>query len=182
MNWHNGNPDIIDDAKLAKAAYSGDTEVNGWEKDMELSNPNTAIFYNKRTGKAKVAYRGTVNKKDIGTDALLTLGLRDKGTRFKHGIRDARKAQSKYGKENVSLTGHSLGAAISAHASRSTGSKATGFSTPWGLGENRTYKNFSHIGVKQDPVNWTTFTQRRTGGKTWVKSKSWNPHALSNFV
>lgn len=186
-NWHQNNQDLIDDANLSKAVYSMQENVRDWKIDKTLSNENRAVYHNHRTGKAKVAFRGTKpsNVRDLGTDLLIGLGLQDVSSRFKNAVRTTDLAIAKYGKENVSLTGHSLGAAQSAYVSRKRGLKATGFNTPWSKADemrNRTYSHFHSIQTTTDPISVRTARIGKVGKKTWTKSKSWNPHALSNWI
>lgn len=185
MEWHQGNPDIIHDAALSAAAYSGVQEVNGWQKDIDLSNENRAVYH--KQGKAKVVFRGTnpKNLRDLGTDALIGLGLQDKSTRFKNAVKTTDLAIAKYGKENVSLTGHSLGGSQAAYVSRKRGLKATGFNAAWSKIDemrNRTYSHFHAIQTTSDPISNRTSKIKRIDKKTWVQSKKWNPHALSNYM
>lgn len=186
MDWHQGNPDIIHDAALSQAAYSGTQEVHGWQKDLELSNENRVVYH--KEGKAKIAFRGTNprNMKDLGTDLLVGLGLQDQSSRFKNAVKTTDLAIKKYGKENVSLTGHSLGGSQSAYVSRKRGLKATGFNAAWSRIDevrNRTYSHFHAIQTKSDPIGGGARFIKKVGKKTWVNSKSWNPHGLSkNFV
>lgn len=186
MDWHQGNPDLIMDAHLSHAAYSGATEVNGWEKDVSLSGPDHAVFT--KGGKAKIAYRGTdvKNKRDLGTDALIALGLQDRSSRMKRAVRTADLVSAKYGKENVSLTGHSLGGSQSQYVSRKRGMSATGFNaamSPLDAIRKRTYSKFHSISTSNDPISMIThFKARRIGKKTTVKQRGFNPHALSNYI
>jgi hypothetical protein len=185
MDWHKGNPDLIIDAALAQAAYSGTSEVHGWQKDIELSNENRTVYH--KEGKARVAFRGTNvrNPRDLGTDALLALGLQDKSSRMKNAVRTTDLAIKKYGKENVSLTGHSLGGAQAAYVSRKKGVEATGFNTfmsPVDVARKRTYSKFHSVQTRSDPIAQYTTRVGRIGRKTFTRSTKWNPHAISNFV
>lgn len=186
MDWHQGNPDLIIDAELSQAAYSGATEVKGWQKDIHLSGPDHAVFH--KDGKAKIAYRGTdvKNKRDLGTDALIALGLQDKSSRMKRAVRTADAVSAKYGKENVSLTGHSLGGSQSQYVSRKRGLSATGFNaamSPVDAFRKRTYSKFHSISTASDPISRIThFDAGRIGKKTTVKQTKFNPHTLSNYI
>jgi hypothetical protein len=186
MQWHQGNPDLIVDAKLSEAAYSGATEVHGWQKDLHLSGPDHSVFY--KGGKAKIAYRGTdvTNKRDLGADALVALGLQDKSNRFKRAVRTADAVSVKYGKENVSLTGHSLGGSKSQYVSRKRGMSATGFSaamSPVDIFRKRTYSKFHSISTASDPISFITHHKvGRIGKKTTARQTKFNPHALSNYI
>jgi len=185
MEWHKGNPDLIMDAKLAQAAYSGASEVDGWQKDVELSNENRTIYH--KGGKARIAFRGTdiYNPRDLGTDVLLAVGLQDKSSRMKNALRTTDLTIQKYGKENVSLTGHSLGGSQAAYVSRKRGIEATGFNTfmsPVDVVRQRTYSKFHSVQTREDPIAKYTSSVGRIGRKTYTKSKKWNPHGLSNFI
>lgn len=184
--WHQGNPDLIIDAQLSRAAYSGASEVDGWQKDVQLSGPDHAVFH--KEGKAKIAYRGTdlKNKRDLGTDALITLGLQDKSSRMKRAVRTADIVSSKYGKENVSLTGHSLGGSQSQYVSRKRGLSATGFNaamSPVDAFRKRTYSKFHSISTASDPISSITHrVAGRIGKRTTVRQRKTDPHSLSNYI
>lgn len=186
MDWHQGNPDLIIDAKLSHAAYSGVGEVDGWQKDVHLSGPDHSVYH--KEGKAKIAYRGTKlsNKKDLQADVLIGLGLQDKSNRFKRAVRTADQVSAKYGKHNVSLTGHSLGGSQAQYVSRKRGLDATGFSaamSPIDAVRKRTYSKFHSISTASDPISkYTHHHVARVGKKTTAKQIKWNPHAMSNYV
>jgi hypothetical protein len=185
-NWHGGDADLIADAEMSRAAYSGATEVNGWQKDVQLSGPDHAVFH--KDGKAKIAYRGTnvKNKRDLGTDALIALGLQDKSSRMKRAVRTADQVTAKYGKGNVSLTGHSLGGSQSQYVSRKRGLEATGFNaamSPIDALRSRTYSKFHSISTASDPISkFTHHHVGKIGKKTTARQTKWNPHGLSNYI
>lgn len=56
--------------------------------------------------------------RDVGTDAMMVLGLEHLGTRFKHAEQVTARGIKKYGKENVSVVGHSLGGSQTMHVSQ----------------------------------------------------------------
>lgn len=185
VEWHQGNVDLIHDAELARAAYSGQQEVNGWQQDVQLSNHDRKVYH--KDGKAKVVFRGTdvKNKRDIGTDALVALGLQDFSSRMRNATRTTDLAIKKYGKDNVSLTGHSLGGSQAAYVSRKLGVKATGFNaamSPVDVLRKRTYGNFHQVSTSNDPISHFTNRVGRIAKKTIVKPTKWNPHTLSNYV
>ena len=184
MDWHQGNPDIIHDAKLANAAYSGSSEVDGWQKDLDFNSFNTEHTVYHKDGKAKIAFRGTVptNSKDRHADYLLSVGLQDKSNRFKRAVNTVDKVVQKYGKENVSVTGHSLGAAKAAYVSRARGVKSTGFSTPLSVFNKRTYAHHHNVSTTADPISWVGQRTKGVGKQTRAKQTKWDPHTMSNFV
>lgn len=180
--------DILIDAKLAKASYNQAPEVDGWKRDTQLSNINRSVYT--KDGKAKVAFRGTdlSNKHtwadDIGTDILLGLGLQDKSSRLKNAKVTTDKAVQKYGKENVSLTGHSLGGSTTAYVSRATGLKGTGFNaafSPIDALRKRTYSNFNNVTSDGDIVSSIGRKLSRMR-QTRMPARSKNAHSLRNFI
>lgn len=185
MDWHKGNPDIIHDAALAQAAYSGTGEVHGWQRDMELSGPDRSVYH--KDGKVKIAIRGTNprNKRDLGTDVLVGLGLLDVSSRAKNTLKTTDRAIQKYGKENVSLVGHSLGGSLAAHVSRKRGLSATGFNAAMGPIDTlrkRTYGKFHSVSTRTDPISHFTRRTGRIGKQTITKATKWDPHTLSNYI
>jgi hypothetical protein len=184
MDWHEGKLDIIHDAKLADAAYYGHAEVDGWQRDTEFKAVNNEHVVYHKEGKAKIAYRGTVpsNAKDRHADYLLAMGLHDRSNRFKRAVKTADQVVKKYGKENVSVTGHSLGAGNAAYVSRARGLKSTGFSTPLSVLNKRTYAHHHNISTKADPVAWVGQRTKGVGKQTIAKQTRTNPHAMSNFL
>lgn len=191
MEWHEGNIDLIADAKLAAAAYHGHNEVDGWQRDVELSNIDRSVYT--KEGKAVVAYSGTriTGKhkwRDLGTDILIGIGAQDVANRFKTSRKTAELAAAKYGKENVRVTGHSLGGSIAQHVSHKTGLKATGFSAAMSpvdiLARKRTYKHFTSVSTSSDPISLFTRQHSQIGRKHHrVRSKvKGNPHAMQNYL
>lgn len=82
---------------------------DGYQLDEQLSGKRAQVYRNDE-GKAIVAHRGTQGLRDWITDAGFALGI--KGRRFKHAAKVQRAAEKKYGSENISTVGHSLGAAL----------------------------------------------------------------------
>lgn len=191
-NLHHRMPDYFSlyedqninlDAELSRAAYSLTPRVRDWVRDEELSNYNRSVYT--KAGKAKIAYRGTkpTNWDDLGTDILIATGLQDYSSRFQNAKITAQKTIQKYGKQNVSLTGHSLGGAQSAWVSRELGLPATGFNSGWGprdLIRQRTYSKFHNITVAGDIVSASGATSTFQK-QTRLPSRK-NPHGLSHFL
>jgi hypothetical protein len=87
-------------------------EVNGFFRDDSLSGQRAQVYYNPETKKTIVSHRGTADLPDVWTDVKLLFGNKT-GERFKHGKKIQRQAEAKYGAENVTTVGHSLGSSIS---------------------------------------------------------------------
>jgi predicted esterase YcpF (UPF0227 family) len=104
---------------------------------------------------------------------------------MKNATKTADHAIRKYGKENVSLTGHSLGGSQAAYVSRKRGLNATGFNaamSPVDLVRKRTYSKFHQVSTTNDPIAHFTNRVGRIGKKTILKATKFNPHALSNYA
>jgi hypothetical protein len=105
-------------AILAHAAYTRNKPVDGYDIDPAFSDRNRTTYVDKATGKAIIAFRGTQlsgdggtgNRwTDLGADSLIALGLQDLSKRFQGSRRVTKQVMARYGKDNVALTGHSLG-------------------------------------------------------------------------
>lgn len=187
LDYYDESDDLNIDAKLSKAAYTQEERVGDWVRDAELSNQNRSVYT--KDGKAKIAFRGTDLTKassrwdDLGTDALILLGLQDKGSRFKNAQTTAELTIKKYGKANVTLTGHSLGGAQSAWVSRKTGLKGTGFNAGWGPADyfrDRTYSEFTNVTAAGDIVSVSGSKNKKM---KHVKIKpTEDSHSLANFL
>ena len=114
---------------LAAAAYQKNRLVDDHIYLKDLSNVDRAVYQHKKTKKVTIAFRGTdpTNWRDLTTDALMTTGWGSWGTRFKNARKITEEVIRRYGKENVVVTGHSLGGAQALHVSQRYGVKAEVF-------------------------------------------------------
>jgi hypothetical protein len=104
--------------------------AEGYSVDQELSGSDWTTYYNPSTKKSVIRYRETnpSNLRDLGTDALIALGLQGVGSRFKRAEKVYDKAALKYGgKDNIEVMGHSLGGSLALHVNQTRGAKATAF-------------------------------------------------------
>lgn len=105
-------------ADLSAGAYKGDdfyeaqkiAEKHGYALDDELSDNDRHVYYD-RYGKAVVAFRGTklTNPSDLLTDIAIWGGFAPASNRYRQSNKTVQRAIDKYGKDNITLTGHSLG-------------------------------------------------------------------------
>jgi hypothetical protein len=189
-------------AKLSDGAYGGkDMSSMGYEIDSELSNRNRTLYKHKDTGKAVLSFRGTElhtkNKmKDLGTDALLAVGLHKLSSRFKNADKATKQAMDKYGKENLTLTGHSLGGSQALYANSKHGVETHAYNpgvsptmVKKSLFDSLSAKLFKKTPKKSATIYTTgkdiisglapLFTKAKT---VLVKGKGKDPHSLSNFT
>jgi hypothetical protein len=96
---------LIDQSYNKKNEDFGDFKV-----DNSLSNTEVKVFKNEKTGQVVVAHRGTYSLGDAYLDARYALGKDITGSRrYKNSANIQQKAEDKYGKENITTIGHSLG-------------------------------------------------------------------------
>ena len=118
--------------KKAKKTYQrgGDVQVaNDTYKRLTkplLSNDNGKMKVVEKDGKVIVGFRGTKlnDVDDLLDDALVVQGGIRKSDRYKKSRKEVKDLISKYGKDNVELSGHSLGGSIARELSRDLGVKA----------------------------------------------------------
>jgi hypothetical protein len=104
-----------------------------------------------------VVHRGTKGFQDIVTDAKLAIapGLYKTSTRYQHAKDIQQKAEKKYGKENVTTTGHSLGARLLAADVGGKSKEVISYNKPilpYDMFQ-QTRKNETAIRTKLDPVS-----------------------------
>jgi len=84
---------------------------HGYIRDP-MSNDNQQIYFHQPSKSLLVNVTGTHNIKDVGTDVALVAGKLQDTKRFKEAKQAIASAKQKYGVENATLTGHSLGGGI----------------------------------------------------------------------
>lgn len=190
-------------AKLSQGSYGGQP-VEGWNIDPEFSNQNRTMYVSKTDPqKAVYSFRGTdiatkSNKwKDLGTDALLALGLKDVSSRFQNALQATQGAQKKY--KDLTLTGTSLGGSQGMYVAQKTGLPARVFNpgvSPLDVKRTKgaimadSIANLLRPKSKSNVIAYTTvvdpissLTPFVEGVKTIpVKPKIRNTHSLKNFL
>lgn len=135
-----------EDAHLAKAAYTS-SPVEGYTIDPDFTYGNITVYKNDKSGKAKVAFAGTRGFKDAKADIAILGGFEQKDPQFRQALDTTRKVINKYGIENVSATGHSLGGTKTTYVSSKLGIHGTTFNQGWGAGA---FTHATSLGDKWD--------------------------------
>jgi len=97
---------------LLNASYQGNTNVGDFILDKGLSTSTSKVYHNPKNNQTVVAHRGTEGLVDWGNNLVYAVGGKSayKMTpRYKEAEAVQKKAESKYGKANVSTIGHSQG-------------------------------------------------------------------------
>lgn len=111
-------PPFIEGGKLSRdelkglldASYDGRERVGDWTIDKQLSTKTSKVY--SKGDRAVVAHRGTEGITDWGNNLAFALGgeyLYKKTDRYKEAEKVQKKAEKKYGANNVSTIGHSQG-------------------------------------------------------------------------
>jgi len=91
--------------------------LDGYVLDKSLSGTRAQVYYNPETKHLVVNHRGTEGVHDVMTDIGLMVGYKN-GKRFQHGKKITDQALNKYNTDNVTISGHSLGAEVARQASK----------------------------------------------------------------
>lgn len=91
----------------------GEATPPGWRKDGKLSTNQQKVYVHEETGKVVVSHRGTVGTAQDWFNNAVYGAFGDKGYeltgRYKKAKKTQKKAEKKYGAENISTIGHSQG-------------------------------------------------------------------------
>lgn len=165
-------PSDIDFARLSKAAYGRSVKernVEGFDQLLEYSSPDRAVYRHKRSGHVVISFRGTdahqwgkgskffssKGFRDTTTDAIMAAGYGDLTHRFYNAEEVTKKIADKYGKNNMSVTGHSLGGSQALHVSNKFKIHAEVYNPHIAWNDALTHNNYFHATIhvnKTDPV------------------------------
>ena len=143
-------------------------EKHQLEHDSELSNIRNRstskgkdrVYKHKQHKKAYVVYAGTQDSKDAATDLALATGKEDFTPRFKNAKKLGKQVKMKYGDDNVTAIGHSLGGAL---AEKSGLSNIITYNRGIGLnGLGKTVQRGTHYRTGKDPISLLSRTQKYT--------------------
>ena len=96
------------------------SDLKGFRVDTEMSTIDNLVLYNYQTGETHISYRGTTDNpmrtktflNDWKTNGEITGGS-NHSTRVRQAERQFDKVVSKYGKQKLSVSGHSQGGHVS---------------------------------------------------------------------
>ena len=105
---------------LQNSKYDYIDDLKGFAVDEELSTIDNLVLYNSKTGETNVSYRGTTDN-PMRTKSFLRdwringqiAGGKSNAVRVKQAQKQLNKVVKKYGKSELSLSGHSQGGHVS---------------------------------------------------------------------
>lgn len=108
--------------QLIDASYNNKPpeKIDNWVLDKKLSTDTAKVYYDPSTGEANVIHRGTSGASDWLNNASYVLGNYESTDRYKQGKKVQKKAEKKYGAENISTLGHSQGSVLSRKLGKNT--------------------------------------------------------------
>ena len=107
---------VKDIKNLIDASYvKGNKSLDGFDIDNELSDNFVKVYKkNSEPSHAVVVHRGSADLTDWYLDSKIARGKSiEDSARYKHSLEIQKKAEAKYGADNVSTIGHSLGSYLS---------------------------------------------------------------------
>lgn len=167
--------------------------LNGFVIDTQLSGTKNQVFYNRQTGEIVLAYKGTnpKNMEDIYDDvAIANPNIHESETdRFKRADELYQQVVDKYGSENITITGHSLGGSIAMHVGEKNDQPVMAYNP--GVSLNRAFEDTRGNENKtiifrtgNDPVSFVApFAQNTNREIITVEQKHmFDSHSISNFT
>jgi len=161
-------------------------ELDGYVRDDSLSGRRHQVYYNPTNGEALISHRGTESTAaDWLNNAAYATGLYKFTNRYKVGRDAQKKAEQKYGANNLTTIGHSQGAMLSGDLGKNS-KQIISVDRPAKLSEvlfHKTPKNHQDIRTSKDLVSSMIPFQKMTNKPITIKTNE-NPisaHDLSHL-
>lgn len=142
---------------LLKQSYNKNLQnINDYDVDTSLSGQRVQVYKHKNSSDAVVVHRGTKGLHDVYNDIKYALGMDiSNSKRLKHAQDIQRKAEEKYGRENISTLGHSLGSIASSSVGKNS-KEIINLNKPIGIQDlyTKPIKNEYNIRTMLDPVSF----------------------------
>jgi hypothetical protein len=177
MSKKGGKISIASTKKMLSESYSkGNKDIGDYKIDHSLSGQRAKVYHNSVTGETTTVHRGTKGIHDVFRDIMLPFSKKNK--RFDHAKTIQAQAEKKYGTENMTTLGHSLGATIAQSVGHNSKDVIT-FNKPVLHHEmfKKTANNQTDIRTDYDPISVLHGLSRKNGKEIRVASTSLNPLA-----
>jgi len=157
---------------------------------VPMTTKDATTFKNRDTGQVIVGIRGTdlKNISDLFTDLALIGGVSRFTPRASEITKIVKYAIDTYGKENVSVSGHSLGGELARQMANKFGIKGYVYNRAASVFDvfnkkNENIKDFStNIGSTSDIVSFMGTKQKKHDQAEFEKLKDKDAHTLMNFL
>ena len=174
---HGGALPVKDIKELLKHSYDKQPSSHGdYELDPELSGQRVQVYKKKGSNQAVVVHRGTQGIHDWGNDLKYALGFDiSNSNRLKHARDIQQKAEAKYGANNISTLGHSLGSKIARDVGQNSNEiiNLNPAIAPQDVNKPKSDKEYD-IRTSLDPVSALSNLTQNTNTIT-IPSQSFNP-------
>ena len=176
-------------ANMANNVYETQRKSFGdFQYVPNISSPTMAVWMNQNNKTIDIAFRGTANLHDVGTDTQLAVGNLAQTPRFQQDLQMVQKVKNEFPNYTINYTGHSLGGTIASLMKKTVGGgKAVVFNAGYGVnmgnlkGNNITsYQTegdaVSMLGTGRYDTNYMIKNPHLDGN-----SSALNAHSMSNF-
>lgn len=152
--------------------------IGDYDVDRSLSGQRVQVYKHKYSPQTVVVHRGTKGIQDVFNDVKYALGMNISNTkRLKYANDIQKKAEDKYGKDNVTTLGHSLGSHISSSVGKNS-KEVINLNKPIGLQDlyNKPLDNEYNVRTTLDPVSFLLpFSRHNNSRVTTIPSQTMNP-------
>jgi predicted esterase YcpF (UPF0227 family) len=164
-------------------SFSKMPETRGFVLDSRLSNKEASVFVNLGTQEAVVAYRGTSNMKDVGTDLMVLTSTTGLSKRVRDSLKLMEHVLRKYRGFKVVSTGHSLGGMLSRIAGNTFALESHNFNpaeSVHGSFQDQNGVTFNYR-THYDAVSILSKNSQRVSARLGNESTLESVHRLDNF-
>lgn len=131
--------------------------MNDFFIDADANHKHHVSVHSKRDHKIYIGHRGTVNAKDVLTDAYLASGRLASTDRYKESSQLSKNVHEQYNKtKDIVEVGHSLGGTLADQIARQHGGRSIAFNmgaTPLSHYGKNVSEQHQHIRTDNDPVS-----------------------------
>ena len=174
VKYTGGKLSVVQFKKFIDASplYPNVVQIDDYYLDRELSNRYVQVYYNPKTKKAVVCHRQTTSISDWAVDVGLALGIKAK-KRFGISEKTQAKAERKYGPENVTTIGYSLGGLLAEEYGKNSHEIITYNKAAIPSGNQTSKKQFD-IRSNNDIVSYLSKFQKGDHKTITIPSNSYN--------
>lgn len=182
---HGGSMEADDIQDLLTASYDPELkDVGNYIIDKDLSDDRVKAYVDKDSGKVVSVHRGSKGWRDwLDNYQYLSKGIFKHSSTYDDHKTRQKKINKKYGKDNITLLGHSRAGKYVEQLNDDTKGKKKNYdevitynkATNWSDIGRKNKKNQFDIKTSSDPVSVLLGWQKSKNKPTTIKTKTWNP-------